>query len=44
MWARERGAPTLLLDIHSGHGLTEPDVEELLAFAANVNGRRVPRG
>ena len=39
VWARERGTPTLLLDIHSGHGLTEPDVERLLAFAAEVNGR-----
>ena len=38
-WARERATPTLLLDIHSGHGLTEPDVEQLLAFAAEVNGR-----
>jgi hypothetical protein len=38
-WAQEREAPTLLLDVSSHCGLTDTDVDQLLAFAGRVNGQ-----
>jgi hypothetical protein len=38
-WAESRTAPTLLLEIPGDCGLGEADVEQLLAFGAEVTSR-----
>ena len=41
LWARERGAPTLLVETQPPVGLTDRHVDELLAWARSVS-RRAP--